>query len=464
MMRQKLISLGEYQHDSPARTDAADNNNTTTTLTPTFSLTPSKSLARAVTVNEDADSLQATTITNDEYWKYKNKTYCFIHIGKAAGSKVSCELGEYKDQFIIFCNGRGQPARSTYKSSFNITPENNLWKYKGRRKLPSGKDRLSHHHTFTKSGQCGNEDIFLISIRHPISRIISFFEYEKPRINDHNKAPKLFDWLLNTKDGIIHNKNDILFALSRHNETITKGVKHPSCSYLFFYNNNGDNMDGVTIAKKSDTDDDTVFRGCFSTVSEFLESIDAKLSTSTSTTTMDEAFNKTIFCSMLAWEVVRGTIPCDEHNYYNYHWYVQKTIIERYFKAFSSKIYPLVVVRQEHLAEDFHRLKYLFGDIDTDAYNTGIIDNANAGNEVSVINKGNGGVRTESNDDNAKDGFMKNYNVSKDGMHKLCSAMCNEIQQYKWIIDHSDSFTSQQKEQSLEELYDVCPSQICTDV
>jgi len=151
----------------------------------------------------------------------------------------------------------------------------------------------------------------------------------------------------------------------------------------------------------------------------------------------------------LAWSVATGTIQCEYHNYYNYEYYVTEMMNHMTRKKESQQqSYTIVAIRAEHLEQDLDKLKIMFGDTnkDNDKDEDYLVDNKHKERNDIYVNKS---VQNKDND------------LSKEGRNKLCYALCNEIQHYKWILDKADNLNIYEKEQSYNELYELCPKSIC---
>lgn len=89
--------------------------------------------------------------------KVNNETrFCLIHVGKTAGSKVSCELGQLYGEF--YCDFR-KKRKSALKEAF-----------------------IGSSHMYGARKQCehSNFDSFLYTLRNPLDRLVSWYYYEHP--------------------------------------------------------------------------------------------------------------------------------------------------------------------------------------------------------------------------------------------------------------------------------------------
>jgi hypothetical protein len=199
--------------------------------------------------------------------------YCFVHVGKAAGSTLSCALGY---RYAPTC-----PKESVRHTKLK------LYQHRG---------PFAHTHKM----QCSPDvPTFLVSLRNPIDRIVSWFNYE------------------NTNSSFIR---PFIRNLPQDAQDCTRRLWH---------------VNGT---------------GCFKTFSEFSESC-----------TWTEAKNPSdpkAGCQQLAWNVSRGDFRCGWHNAFNYAYYFKH--IQNWRKG-AKRATHLVAIRTEHIADDWDRLELMFG-------------------------------------------------------------------------------------------------------
>mmetsp|Transcript_23385 Transcript_23385/g.34522 ORF Transcript_23385/g.34522 Transcript_23385/m.34522 type:complete len:418 (+) Transcript_23385:40-1293(+) len=224
-------------------------------------------------------------------------------------------------------------------------------------------------------------EFFLYTLRNPLDRIVSWFHYERDLLKQNN--------------------NHCLRRL------------HQECS--------------------------------FSTVDEF-----AKATTFNYNTTENDD------CSELAWKAATGRRPCSGHNAMNYEHYLQVTYAmeqeyEHYLHIMTqkpekeTKQKPILVIRQEHLAEDWDTLSSAFNNdvIEHDPMLRvpgSVIFNSTAG-KVSPLR---GGANT----------FL-----SPEGRAQLCIALCREIQMYKYLLLQAWNLDERQAKQSIADVISMCPKE-----
>lgn len=317
----------------------------------------SSSLPRTLTM----DTFTASTRNNNTLavqeppFNYSNSKYCLIHIGKAAGSKVSCEL-DYT--YAPECNKRRRQA-----SSNNMTTSI-LQKHRG-----------GVRHMGLKidcSPQMQDDSALIVTLRNPIQRLISWYKYEHLQNRRIQMNPK-----------------------------VKRGI---SCLNRFHkYQNN---------------------EGCFATLSDFaVNALPPNLHANNNRTT--EA------CQQLAWDVASGNTPCMWHNHMGYQYYMN--IIHEIEKESNSTPH-LLVMRAEHLQQDWDSIETLFGGTHNDTNH----------NLKTTLNKSQ---------------QRKQDVLSKEGTRNLCRALCREIQVYKELLSRAENLSPMQREESIAELLNKCPEE-----
>jgi hypothetical protein len=142
----------------------------------------------AVSASEESNQRQRT----EPYWVYKHdfmkrldevaedKRVCFVHVGKTAGSTLACYLGFQYDHCSTGLNitnswdipkSRSATTEEAQSVVRGIVPDGNLAQYT---------TSLIHRY----SNSCLDDkpmSIFFFVVRNPLTRIQSWFEYERPR-------------------------------------------------------------------------------------------------------------------------------------------------------------------------------------------------------------------------------------------------------------------------------------------
>mmetsp|Transcript_17901 Transcript_17901/g.26488 ORF Transcript_17901/g.26488 Transcript_17901/m.26488 type:complete len:191 (+) Transcript_17901:697-1269(+) len=112
----------------------------------------------------------------------------------------------------------------------------------------------------------------------------------------------------------------------------------------------------------------------------------------------------------------------------------------------EAKQKAILVIRQEHLAEDWDGLQSMF-DYSSDANNS---HNEQKPGSV-VFNTMSGAV-------SSRRGGAKNL-LSRAGKQNLCVALCREIQMYKHLLLQACNLDTSQAKQSILEVIDLCPEE-----
>jgi Sulfotransferase family len=118
---------------------------------------------------------------------------------------------------------------------------------------------------------------------------------------------------------------------------------------------------------------------------------------------------------------------------------------DRYFhtllKFANNKTF--YVVRAEHMLGDIKSINNRFGDVKPHTYSlSGVLFQSH--------------WRT-------KNYPHKDRTISSQGLENLCRHLCHEIQYYKQILELGINLNEETRKESLEQLYDSCPSQVMSD-
>jgi hypothetical protein len=137
-------------------------------------------------------------------------------------------------------------------------------------------------------------------------------------------------------------------------------------------------------------------------------------------------------CAKRAWNAITGKVGYEYHNFYNY----------RYYRDWVDHLmfptdYTILVIRSEHLEEDWIRLEELY--------------NHKQGTTNMIVKGG-------------KDNYFANVqrhksnsSLSPDSYLNICRALCEEIQIYSFLLKRAINLTPQQLRQSMDELHAKCP-------
>ena len=297
---------------------------------------------------------------------------CLVHVGKTAGSSISCGLG------LMYANCEGMPRQPPVPRTgyFHMRKNNCL-------------------RNDEKDKQNQNIATLLMTIRNPLTRIQSWFNFEKDILptRQNKQTEERLRW-----------KRGMLFSdcYDNFSNLVTEGLELSS-------------LPTTTTNDNTTADDDAEHYEIIST---------------------ERPVNMT--CKERAWAAVLGVREFSYHEWYNYEHYW--TALQKLYhlgsssnnnKNNDSKSSSLLVLRTEHLLEDWSKLskEELFRQV-----NKGSIPSASSNNSTSV-------------DDDYSSRFWSN----------LCRAMCPEIQIYQQILEHATNMNVSQVQESISEVQVMCP-------
>jgi hypothetical protein len=343
---------------------------------------------------------------------------CLVHIGKAAGSTISCGLG------LMYANCEGMPR----------TPAVPHTQYFHMRR---------NHCSNTNNNKDTTTRTFLITIRNPLTRIRSWFDFEK------NILPAR----KNKEDEIeLRKKRSMLFV---------------ECYPTFESLVQSGLMPLVPVVD--------------STTSTITASATTSSTTSTNTPVMvgaSDPINMT--CQERAWAAVLGVREFSYHEWYNYEHYW--TALQNYPISKPSKATPtpdkmggntnssltvaaavVVVVRTEHVIEDWSQLSKepLFRQVNRGNVNgTTTLSKKEDGN----VDHNHGSLVEWNLQNSSSDMFNDNNNNNTLFLVNLCRALCPEIQIYKQILLSAHNLNTTQIYDSMREIQVWCPLESSTTV
>mmetsp|Transcript_34214 Transcript_34214/g.102381 ORF Transcript_34214/g.102381 Transcript_34214/m.102381 type:complete len:191 (-) Transcript_34214:166-738(-) len=135
-------------------------------------------------------------------------------------------------------------------------------------------------------------------------------------------------------------------------------------------------------------------------------------------------------CSRWAWAAVRGDIPANYHNAWNYDWYAHRLLEDETKEVFNLRV--------EHVDLDWRAIDEMVG---------------GTGDALP-------GADTPRNDASTKVHLpVSNRTVSDEGMRNLCRALCEEIQVYKKLLARAVNLREEDVRESMEELRTTCPEE-----
>jgi hypothetical protein len=235
--------------------------------------------------------------------------FCLIHVGKTAGSKLSCELGMH-DLDYFHCAQNHTYAPSALRRAF------------------AGHVHIHRVHHY-KCEEDAGVNAFLVTLRNPLDRLISWYYFEHPR--DFNGPKRMW-------------RNNI-------------------CTKKRFHQWPGNPV------------------GCFRNLDDFAQhSIPPHQNTTNSSLTKAAQG-----CQELAWDVARGEVQCFMHNAMGYGYYVDQ------MKALHkpNRTYTMLAIRTEHLTDDWDTLEEAFGGDDSKTDNATVTGATRFATTAGTVRKRN---------------------------------------------------------------------------
>jgi hypothetical protein len=221
---------------------------------------------------------------------------------------------------------------------------------------------------------------FLFVLRNPLERLTSWYFYEHPK--------RMFGYY--------------------------RGTKESNCPRQFH------KWEGSKVFAN----------GCFGNLEEF----------ALSTIPPENATKHQHLCQKLAWDVATGKQRCPYHNAFGYSYYLRRS---QQLAALKPKAYRNLVIRTEHLSEDWDQLDRAFGG------KMNVNGTVRFGHPPASQNAS---IHSES-DSNEVD------RLSDAGRKNLCRALCFEIQVYKTILKMAENLDDRQVRESIQEVIVSCPGE-----
>ena len=359
--------------------------------------------------NED-DHEDNDNDSNDNDNTHNNvKKMVLVHLGKTAGSSITCMLHP-----SLYKSGKGnsQCDPSDYRPSAianNVNKRIHL--------EPAPVDDYDHDHDEYKY------DDFLITVRNPIERIVSWFYYMHP-----SYPPQKLKRHISGCDGYstIFQCWDSIQAMAEDGLSFDFGISV--------------NV-SVSAAAKTETNRNST----------------ANTTTWTNTTSKSD-------CQWLAQELVLGTRKC-WHNYYNYNFTYGRLLQEAASASTSSsdqkrsrnrsRNITIYAIRTEHLEEDWGVIDRMLGGDESDSDSNSDSDSSHSLN-VKSLRKNSW---REGTGKSSSSKVVPNTTLSYAGRSNLCRALCNEIQIYKELLHLAINIDRDGENESLDELIATCPDE-----
>lgn len=221
-------------------------------------------VGNALGTQDDQLMIVPPTLENPTSYTHANFTVdfplCLVHIGKAGGSSISCGLG------LTYANCEGMPRENL---------PNTYFFHMGRNKCPAKTTRT-----------------YVVTVRNPITRIISWFEFEKDRVP------------------------------------------------------NGES-DGVKEAMLQRA---RLFKECYSQI-EDLASVGLQ---PLANYTISASNIEDMTCSERAWAAILGVRPFSYHEWFNYEYYW--TGLQNHRQRHNNNGASIKILRSEHLSDDWSKI------------------------------------------------------------------------------------------------------------
>ena len=338
-------------------------------------------------------------------WSRKNDTsYLFLHVGKAAGSTIYCKLTlpridetRFKQKF--WCKGKVKKERA-------------------KTEIPLYSQKFdSRLHMREVEKEDGSHEVFLVSLRNPITRFVSAYEYEKSKQNQ---------WV---------QKSYPIFKRCFPNEVSAQ-------SFLL-------NLEG---------------EGGMSMIDES--------SNSSIMSHTNRIMNTSSYCREVAMNVAKGLVSSyRSHMTYNYQFYENEFLaapasaaaattnanVNNSTSSINNKNgnknknnrKHLVAVRSEYLEQDFKYFEMLLRngvvvDEEDNTTTTTISDTTIAMNVNKKRKSANGSSSSI---------------ISPDAGIVLCRVLCEDIQAYKRLLFRAENLNEEMVYDSIRDLQKHCPTE-----
>jgi len=333
---------------------------------------------------------------------------CLVHVGKAAGSSVSCGLG------LTYADCEGLP-----------------------------RDHLPHVHYFhMRQRHCpSNTQTYVVTLRHPLYRIQSWFDFEKNIIPNRHSSTGGGDGEGN------NNKNTMKIPRGKTQAQKQRAMLFQDCYTTF----ESFVLEGLMTDQQSQPQQPQ--DGSVNT--------DFRTTTTTTITISNGSIPPTkikdMTCPQRAWAAVLGARPFSYHEWYNYEYYwsgIEPTKHGYWDQSHSpgdkmeqgtlSSSTVLYALRTEHLEDDWKTLSTepLFRPVNRRGQRISLPSS-------SSVTSLNDTLRTLTSPT-----FLMENTAAR---VVLCRALCGEIQYYKKFLSAAYNLSPTQRQESLQELTRECP-------
>eukprot|EP00554_Chaetoceros_debilis_P007731 CAMPEP_0194077440 /NCGR_PEP_ID=MMETSP0149-20130528/4063_1 /TAXON_ID=122233 /ORGANISM="Chaetoceros debilis, Strain MM31A-1" /LENGTH=409 /DNA_ID=CAMNT_0038758463 /DNA_START=644 /DNA_END=1873 /DNA_ORIENTATION=- len=376
----------------------------------------------------------------------------FVHLGKTAGSSITCMLHP-----SLYKSGKGNSQCDNNNNSNNYQPSaisnivNKRIHLEPAIPIPIPPVEIEDEHTY-------EYDDFLITVRNPIERIVSWFYYIHP-----SYPPRKSKRHINGCDGystIFQCWNTIQdmaeYGLRRFDNFDVSDVSYVNVSSAT------DTSKTETNSNRNSTTDTTDTNTTSWTNSSNSNSNSRSKSNSASKSD----------CQWLAQELVLGTRKC-WHNSYNYNFTYGGLLQEAEATSMSVSVststsasasrrnITIYAIRTEHLEEDWGVIDRMLGGDNSDVKKP---LRKNSWGKQGGTGTGTGTGKSSSSSKVADVDMdmvhgVPNKTLSYAGRLNLCHALCNEIQIYKQLLHLAINIDHHRENESLDELIATCPDE-----
>jgi len=327
----------------------------------------------------------------------QNHKYLFLHIGKAAGTTVFCEVVNRADPTTererrIFCPNHQHEKKWVTNQNKNETEGKEPWLYQQRygTRLHMTKMQGVHYKG------CNELNVFLVNLRNPMTRLMSAYDYEKQPENwwQHKAFPAFKQCYPNYVS-----LESLLLDLGQTNLTGSTGTP-------------------------------------------FKTSVVGEMNVTSSS-----------FCRNLGIDFIKGRITTyPSHMTFNYQFYEEQyfDVVRRSSNSTLFKNhYHTLTVRKEYLEEDLENIEMLL--------RTGTTRTRTEGNTRIIGKKRITGSDGDDGTPTTMNSSGKHEQLSREALDIACRHLCKDIQSYKGFLYRSENLSQEMKEDSITDLKKYCP-------
>ena len=317
-----------------------------------------------------------------------NVTVFFVHVGKSGGETIKWRLR-------VICNLRASARkRAMCHEQFQNSAASSVG---GESEVSKHTIGYMHCNSIRPKGSIYESSILMYSIRDPIDRVVSWFQYMHPK-----------NCLRNRPSAACNLKLD-------------KTLYNAHLNYTWGY---------------------VLFDVCFPTINDMIQSLQQE-----KLVNIDGNSNSNINCSQMAIDTITGYGPPgpSNHLYFNYHYYVNKTYTLLLQSSSSSpysqkpKKKPIFVIRKENLFDDLRSIEYLLG-----------------GNIQRPFEMEGGGDKTQVLSHHGNQFYPYKASLDSNLMPILCCTIPKELTIYVTLVTRALNLLDADKIASVEELYTKC--------